>query len=225
MNIKHVFFDLDHTLWDFDKNSKLTFQQIFEEQNIQLRINDFLEVYIPVNFEYWKLFREDKISKSDLRFNRLKDVFVALNYNVSDDLIITISEDYIKYLPNYNYLFEGTIEILDYLEEKYQLHIITNGFEEVQKLKIKNSGIETYFKEIITSESVGAKKPNPMVFEFALMKANAIPDNSIMIGDSYEADVMGAINSNMLAIHFANEVNPESGILTIQSLLELKQYL
>ena len=139
MNIKHVFFDLDHTLWDFDKNSKLTFQQIFDEQNIQLEINDFLEVYIPVNLEYWKLYREDKISKSDLRFNRLKDVFVALNYVVSDDLISTVSEDYIKYLPNYNHLFKGTIAILDYLKKKYQLHIITNGFEEVQKLKIRNS--------------------------------------------------------------------------------------
>jgi putative hydrolase of the HAD superfamily len=225
MNIKHVFFDLDHTLWDFDKNSKLTFQQIFEEQNIQLEINNFLEVYIPINLKYWRLYREDKISKLDLRFNRLKEVFVALNYNASDDLIIKISEDYINYLPNYNYLFQGGIEVLEYLKEKYQLHIITNGFEEVQRLKIKNSGIDTYFKEIITSESVGSKKPNPKVFEFALMKAKAIPQNSIMIGDSYEADIMGALNSNMLAIHFSNEVKSQSGVLSIQSLLELKQFL
>lgn len=225
MNIKHVFFDLDHTLWDFDKNSKLTFQQIFEEQKIQLEINKFLEVYMPINLKYWRLYREDKISKSDLRFNRLKEVFVTLNYNVSDNLIITISEDYIKYLPNYNHLFKGTIEVLEYLNKKYKLHIITNGFEEVQKLKIKNSGIDAYFKEIITSESIGVKKPNPKVFEFALMKAKAMPQNSIMIGDSYEADVMGALNANMLAIHFSNEVNPQSGVLSIQSLIELKQFL
>lgn len=225
MNIKHVFFDLDHTLWDFDKNSKLTFQEIFEEQKIQLEINKFLKVYMPINLKYWRLFREDKISKSDLRFNRLKEVFVALNYNASDDLIIKISEDYIKYLPKYNYLFEGTIEVLGYLKEKYQLHIITNGFEEVQKLKIKNSGIDTYFNEIITSESLGSKKPNPEIFEFALMKAKAIPQNSIMIGDSYEADIMGALNANMLAIHFSNEVKAQSGVLSIQSLSELKQFL
>ncbi|WP_064966029.1 YjjG family noncanonical pyrimidine nucleotidase [Tenacibaculum ovolyticum] len=225
MNIKHVFFDLDHTLWDFDKNSKLTFQEIFEEQKIQLEINKFLKVYMPINLKYWRLFREDKISKSDLRFNRLKEVFVALNYNASDDLIIKISEDYIKYLPKYNYLFEGAIEVLGYLKEKYQLHIITNGFEEVQKLKIKNSGIDTYFNEIITSESLGSKKPNPEIFEFALMKAKAIPQNSIMIGDSYEADIIGALNANMLAIHFSNEVKAQSGVLSIQSLLELKQFL
>lgn len=225
MNIKHVFFDLDHTLWDFDKNSKLTFQEIFEEQKIQLEINKFLKVYMPINLKYWRLFREDKISKSDLRFNRLKEVFVALNYNASDDLIIKISEDYIKYLPKYNYLFEGAIEVLGYLKEKYQLHIITNGFEEVQKLKIKNSGIDAYFNEIITSESLGSKKPNPEIFEFALMKAKAIPQNSIMIGDSYEADIIGALNANMLAIHFSNEVKAQSGVLSIQSLLELKQFL
>ncbi|WBX77505.1 YjjG family noncanonical pyrimidine nucleotidase [Tenacibaculum ovolyticum] len=225
MNIKHVFFDLDHTLWDFDKNSKLTFQEIFEEQKIQLEINKFLKVYMPINLKYWRLFREDKISKSDLRFNRLKEVFVALNYNASDDLIIKISEDYIKYLPKYNYLFEGAIEVLGYLKEKYQLHIITNGFEEVQKLKIKNSGIDTYFNEIITSESLGSKKPNPEIFEFALMKAKAIPQNSIMIGDSYEVDIIGALNANMLAIHFSNEVKAQSGVLSIQSLLELKQFL
>ncbi|WP_422090547.1 YjjG family noncanonical pyrimidine nucleotidase [Tenacibaculum ovolyticum] len=225
MNIKHVFFDLDHTLWDFDKNSKLTFQEIFEEQKIQLEINKFLKVYMPINLKYWRLFREDKISKSDLRFNRLKEVFVALNYNASDDLIIKISEDYIKYLQKYNYLFEGTIEVLGYLKEKYQLHIITNGFEEVQKLKIKNSGIDSYFNEIITSEPLGSKKPNPEIFEFALMKAKAIPQNSIMIGDSYEADIMGALNANMLAIHFSNEVKAQSGVLSIQSLSELKQFL
>lgn len=225
MNVTHIFFDLDHTLWDFDRNSKLTFQQIFKEQNILLEINDFLEVYVPVNLAYWKLYREDKISKSGLRFNRLKDVFDALNYKVSDGLINKISEDYINYLPNHNHLFDGTIEILEYLNKKYELHIITNGFEEVQNLKMQKSGIKQYFKEIITSESVGVKKPNPKVFEFALLKAKVTAQNSIMIGDNYEADVLGALKSGMLAIHFTSEVKNNSGILSINSLLELKKYL
>ena len=134
MNIKHIFFDLDHTLWDFDRNSELTFQQIFEEQNIEISIKDFLTVYMPINLNYWRLFREDKISKSDLRYSRLKDSFQALKFEISDNLINIVSEDYITYLPNHNYLFEGTIELLDYLSEKYELHIITNGFEEVQNL-------------------------------------------------------------------------------------------
>ncbi len=225
MNIQHIFFDLDHTLWDFDRNSKLTFQQIFKEQKIQLEIIDFLEVYIPINLEYWRSYREDKVSKSDLRYLRLKDTFVALDYVASDVLINIISDDYINYLPNYNHLFEGTVEVLDYLKVKYQLHIITNGFEEVQNLKIQNSGIAKYFDEIITSESVGVKKPNSKIFEFALLKTKANPQNAIMIGDSYEADVVGALNAGMFAIHFTNEVTLKSGILSIQSLVELKKYL
>ena len=225
MNIKHIFFDLDHTLWDFDKNSQLTFQQIFKEQNIQLKVADFLEVYMPINLDYWRLYREDKISKEYLRFNRLKDSFTAVNYNISDDLINIISKDYIAYLPSHNHLFEGTIEILEYLHKKYELHIITNGFEEVQNLKLQKSGIIKYFKEIITSESIGVKKPNPKIFEHALKKVNTVAHNSVMIGDSYEADVLGALKSNMLAIHFTNNIKQESGILCIDKLMKLKNYL
>ncbi|CAM1361520.1 noncanonical pyrimidine nucleotidase, YjjG family [Tenacibaculum soleae] len=225
MNIEHIFFDLDHTLWDFDKNSQLTFQQIFKEQNIQLKVADFLEVYMPINLDYWRLYREDKISKEYLRFNRLKDSFTAVNYNISDDLINIISKDYITYLPNHNHLFEGTIEILEYLHKKYKLHIITNGFEEVQNLKLQKSGIIKYFKEIITSESIGVKKPNPKIFEHALKKVNTVAHNSVMIGDSYEADVLGALKSNMLAIHFTNNIKQESGVLCIDKLMKLKNYL
>lgn len=225
MNIKHIFFDLDHTLWDFDKNSQLTFQQIFKEQNIQLKVVDFLEVYMPINLDYWRLYREDKISKEYLRFNRLKDSFTAVNYNISDDLINIISKDYIAYLPNHNHLFKGTIEILEYLHKKYKLHIITNGFEEVQNLKLQKSGISKYFKEIITSESIGVKKPNPKIFEHALKKVNTVAQNSVMVGDSYEADVLGALKSNMLAIHFTNNIKQESGILCIDKLMKLKNYL
>lgn len=225
MNIKHIFFDLDHTLWDFDKNSKLTFKQIIEEQGIKLNVDEFLKVYLPINLKYWKLYRDEKVSKSTLRYGRLKETFDALNYKITDDLIRAISEDYIKYLPNYNHLFEGTVEVLEYLNKKYQLHIITNGFEEVQSLKMQKSGIDKYFKEVITSESVGVKKPNPKVFDFALMKAKTTAEDAIMIGDSYEADILGALNFGMLAIHFTNEKKPKKGILNIQSLLQLKQYL
>ncbi|MDP2542032.1 YjjG family noncanonical pyrimidine nucleotidase [Tenacibaculum discolor] len=224
MEIKHLFFDLDHTLWDFDRNSKLTFQQIFEEQKINIPIHDFLEAYIPVNLRYWKLYREDKVEKSALRYHRLKETFDSLEYRVSDNLINLISEDYIRYLPNFNYLFDDAIEVLQYLEKKYHLHIITNGFEEVQNLKLEKSGIHTFFREIITSECVGVKKPNPKVFEFALGKAGAKAHQSVMIGDSYEADVMGAINSGMRAIHFSQENKGTEG-QRVTTLVELKKYL
>ncbi|MFT7901146.1 YjjG family noncanonical pyrimidine nucleotidase [Tenacibaculum ascidiaceicola] len=224
IEIKHLFFDLDHTLWDFDRNSKLTFQRIFEEQQITIPIDEFLEAYIPVNLKYWRLYREDKIEKTSLRYYRLKETFDSLKYTASDDLINLISEDYIRYLPYFNYLFDDAIEVLQYLESKYHLHIITNGFEEVQNLKLEKSGIHKFFKQIITSECVGVKKPNPKVFEFALNKAGAKAHQSVMIGDSYEADVMGAINSGMKAIHFSQE-DRNNEVQRITTLVELKKYL
>lgn len=226
-NIKHVFFDLDHTLWDFDKNAKLSFEQIFKEQKIAVALNDFLEVYTPINFEYWKLYREEKVNKATLRYRRLKDTFDALDYTINDDLINVLSEDFIKFLPNYNHLIEGTIDVLDYLSEKYQLHIITNGFKEVQNLKLEKSNIKKYFKTVITSESVGVKKPNPKIFEYALAQANAQPQDCIMIGDNVEADILGAFNAGILPIHLElnKNGNTKNAFAQINALKELKQYL
>jgi putative hydrolase of the HAD superfamily len=227
INIEHVFFDLDHTLWDFEKNSDLTFEKVFKKQQINTDLNAFLEVYRPINLEYWRLFRDEKVSKKELRYGRLKKAFDSINYTISDDLIDTIAIEYIEYLSDFNHLFEGTFEILDYLKDKYQLHIITNGFEEVQHKKMKSSKLLPYFDAIITSESVGVKKPNPKVFHHALNVANANQENSIMIGDSLEADIFGAINIGMPAIYcnFNNDVKTSDSYTSITSLLELKQYL
>jgi len=227
MEIKHVFFDLDHTLWDFEKNSNLTFMQLFRTHKIELEIEDFLAVYSPINFDYWKRYREDSVSKEDLRYGRLRDTFDALNFTISDMLIHQLSVDYIDELPNNNYLFDGVFELLDYLQSKYTLHIITNGFEEVQNLKLEKSGIIKYFDEIITSESVGVKKPNPKVFNYALEKVGATPENSVMIGDNLEADIIGALNCGMTSIHFNlhNEKFEQKKYISVSSLLEIKQYL
>jgi putative hydrolase of the HAD superfamily len=225
--IEHVFFDLDHTLWDFEKNSDLAFQKVFEKQKIIIDLDKFLEVYKPLNLEFWRLYREEKITKSELRYRRLKNTFDAINFEISDDLIDIIAIEYIDFLPHFNHLFAGTFEILDYLKDKYDLHIITNGFEEIQAKKMASSKILDYFDVIVTSESVGVKKPNPRVFEFALEKANATKNNSIMIGDSIEADIYGAINSGIKAIHcnFDNKTIDNSDIESITALNELKQYL
>ncbi|WP_347174140.1 YjjG family noncanonical pyrimidine nucleotidase [Polaribacter uvawellassae] len=227
MEIKHIFFDLDHTLWDFERNSNLTFEQLFITHDIQLELQEFLTVYSPINFEYWKLYREEKVSKEALRYGRLKNTFDKLNYAVTDDLINQLSEEYIHLLPLNNHLFDGTIELLDYLQPKYKLHIITNGFEEVQSLKLEKSGIKKYFNEIITSESVGVKKPNPKVFEFALAKASANADNSVMIGDNLEADIIGALNCGISSIHFnlENLKFDKKKYTSVSHLLQIKQYL
>jgi len=227
MEVKHIFFDLDHTLWDFEKNSNLTFEQLFKAHDIQLELQEFLKVYSPINFDYWKLYREEKVSKEALRYGRLKNSFDKLNYAVTDDLIHLLSEEYINILPSNNHLFDGAVELLDYLHPKYELHIITNGFEEVQGLKLVKSGIKKYFNKIITSESVGVKKPNPKVFEFALDKANAKADNSVMIGDNLEADIIGALDCGIAGIHFnlENLKLDKNKYTSVSHLLEIKQYL
>jgi putative hydrolase of the HAD superfamily len=227
MEIKHIFFDLDHTLWDFEKNSNLTFEQLFKKNKIQLKLDVFLEQYSPINFHYWKLFREDKISKEDLRYGRLKDAFDVLNYSIEDELIHLLSEEYIDVLPFHNHLFEGAIELLEYLHPKYGLHIITNGFEEVQNLKLEKSGIKKYFDNIITSEAIGVKKPNPKIFNYALDKAETIAAQSIMIGDNLDADIMGALNCGIKTIHFniENHKFEQKNYTSVSNLLEIKQYL
>ena len=227
MKIQHVFFDLDHTLWDFEKNSDLTFQKVFKINNLQIDVNSFLEVYKPLNFNYWKLYREEKVTKSALRYGRLKETFDAINFKVSDELINLMADQYITHLADFNFLFDGTFEILDYLKEKYNLHIITNGFEEIQTKKMINSNIHHYFNKVITSESVGVKKPNQKVFNCALDKVNATANECIMIGDNLEADIQGAINCGIKAIHYNSEKNKKipKNIISIHHLLEIKEYL
>ena len=227
MNIKHVFFDLDHTLWDFEKNSELTFKKIFKDNGITVNIDVFFAIYKPLNLKYWKLYRNEQVSKEELRYGRLKNSFDAVNYEISDQLIDKLAIDFIENLANFNHLFEGTFELLDYLKDKYTLHIITNGFEEIQSKKMINSKIHHYFDQVITSESVGVKKPNSKVFEFALEVANAKKDNSVMIGDSLEADIRGALSSGLSAIHcvFDSPKSTSEDFISVNSLLEIKDYL
>jgi putative hydrolase of the HAD superfamily len=227
IHIKHVFFDLDHTLWDFEKNSDLTFNKVFLKNNINVNLEDFLKVYKPLNREYWKLYREEKVTKEELRYQRLKKTFDSINYTISDYLIDIIAIEYIDFLPHFNHLFDHTFEILDYLKPKYNLHIITNGFEEIQTKKMESSNLLNYFDKIITSESVGVKKPNPRVFHHAINEANATFQNSIMIGDSIEADILGALNVGMDVLHcnFENEKIISKKFKSILSLKEIKQYL
>ena len=225
-NIQHVFFDLDHTLWDFDKNSEMAFATIFKQNHTEIAIGDFIKKYAPINQACWKLYQYDKITHEELRYKRLKDSFDALNYAISDAAIHQMADDYITFLPDNNHLFDGAIEILDYLNEKYQLHIITNGFANVQYKKIANSNIDTYFKTITNSEMAGVKKPNPIIFQHALDLAQAQKENSIMIGDCLEADVQGALDFGIDALFFnPNKAISPEGIIEINHLLALKNYL
>jgi putative hydrolase of the HAD superfamily len=201
-DIKHVFFDLDHTLWDFDKNSGLTFERIFKLNKIEVQLDSFLEVYEPINLKYWKLYREERVTKPALRYGRLREAFDAINVSIEDNMINHLAVAYIDHLTTFNHLFDGAVQILRYLQNNYDLHIITNGFEEAQERKMINANIKHYFKSVTNSEMVGVKKPNPKIFNFALNSAKADPGESIMIGDSLEADIEGADKIGMDTIHF-----------------------
>ncbi|WP_417201130.1 YjjG family noncanonical pyrimidine nucleotidase [Bizionia sp.] len=224
--ITDIFFDLDHTLWDFDKNSALAFQKIFNTHNIDVDIHDFLKVYEPINLSYWKLYREDQIDKESLRYKRLKESFDAINAIIHDDIINQLAIDYIVSLPTFNHLFDGTFDLLNYLQPHYKMHIITNGFQEAQDKKMEQSKISKYFKTVTNSELAGVKKPNPIIFDYAINKAEADKSKSLMIGDNLEADVLGALNFGMDAICFNyHGLKIDSSIKQVTNLMDLKAFL
>lgn len=201
-NVSHIFFDLDHTLWDFDKNSKLAYQRIFEEHRLDLHIDHFIKIYEPLNLEFWRKYRNNEITKEELRYQRLKTAFDACEYAINDDQINLFADLYIQYLADNNHLFEGCIELLTGLSERYHLHCITNGFIEIQDKKLTHSKLKPFFKTVLTAEEAGVKKPDPKIFQMALQRAGATVQNSVMVGDSYEADILGAHNVGMKTIYF-----------------------
>ncbi|WP_299246778.1 YjjG family noncanonical pyrimidine nucleotidase [uncultured Aquimarina sp.] len=224
--LDHIFFDLDHTLWDFDKNSALAFQLMFDKFEIKIPIDEFLSIYQPINLRYWKLYREEQVTKTELRRGRLIESFAGLGKQLSLEIIDALSDDYINFLPLNNYLIDGAKELLEYLMPKYQLHIITNGFKEVQHTKLSNAKISHYFKTITNSEEVGVKKPNPIIFEHALKVSGADIDKSLMIGDNYEADIVGAetIGIRTICFNYHQEQLPVKAI-QVSSLNQIKTYI
>ena len=223
--ITDIFFDLDHTLWDFDKNSELAFDKIFKEKHPSIDTKSFVEIYAPINQACWKLYQVDKLTHDELRYKRLRDSFDSLSYSISDDEIDQMAIDYITHLPENNILFDGAKEVLDYLNPKYKLHIITNGFAEVQYKKLKNSGISDYFISVTNSEMAGVKKPHPKIFEHAIAIAATQKNKSVMIGDCIDADVQGALSFGMDAIYFNDKkVEVSNEITQVNHLIELKKY-
>ncbi len=200
--VQHIFFDLDHTLWDFEKNSGATFKSIFEELNFDFSLEVFLDFYNPINHYYWKQYRENMISEVELRYLRLEKTFEAMKVSFTPSLLERVAELYIQQLSTHTELFEDTISVLEYLSSKYTLHIITNGFEHVQQRKLENSGIARFFKTVLTAEKIGVKKPHPTIFLSAMKTAEVLPEHAMMIGDSLEADIQGALKLGMQAIHF-----------------------
>jgi putative hydrolase of the HAD superfamily len=207
MKIKHIFFDLDHTLWDFNKNAEETLSEIYEELNgsdFLPSFSVFYNTYIEVNERLWDLYRNKKICKASLRTVRFNETFEYFNL-FNPNLAQKFGDEYIRRGPYKSYLFPYCHEALSYLKSRYQLHIITNGFEQVQAVKMESSNLYQYFDQIITSEKAGVTKPHPQIFEYALAVTGAKASESIMIGDNFEVDCLGAEKLGIKAVHF----NPE----------------
>jgi putative hydrolase of the HAD superfamily len=201
---KHIFFDLDRTLWHFDKNSYKVLSDIFVNFKLNENIDsldEFISKYQEVNESLWSLYRDDKVTKDELSWKRFYETLTYFKID-NDELANQIGDYYITHSPRQTLLFPHTTEVLDYLFKKYKLHIITNGFEEVQHLKLTESGLLKYFDVIILSEKAGVKKPHPYIFKKAFKEAGASPNNSIMIGDDLYADIYGAQRVGMDSIYF-----------------------
>ena len=202
----HIFFDLDHTLWDFDSNSEATLLDLYHELQLGDKTNgqfeDFHKTYHYHNTIFWDRFRKGHINREELRWKRMWRTLV--DYKIHDEeLSKEMSERYLEILPTKTALFPGCIDLLNHLKDaSYPMHLITNGFEKTQHEKLKNSGIDHYFIEVITSEQAGIMKPHLAIFEYALNKVNTSASTSIMVGDTLEVDILGAINAGMDTIYF-----------------------
>jgi putative hydrolase of the HAD superfamily len=224
---KHIFWDLDHTLWDFDTNAQLTLQFLYTKYQLNnLGINNFdamYKSYLIHNERLWDKYRKGQIKQQDLRWKRMNYVLIDFKI-INETLAKALSVDFLNELPNRNALFAGSLEILEHLAKKnYAQHIITNGFEEVQWQKLKHSGLQPYFATVTTSEASFSLKPHQQIFEYALQKANATAEQSIMIGDNLEVDIEGAQTVNMDTV-WVNHINaPSNQIKPTHIITQLKQ--
>ena len=228
MKYKHLFFDLDHTLWDFDANAKATLQEMHVYFNLEEKgvnnFEDFYNHYKIHNDNLWDKYHKGLVTGEALKWKRMWRSL--LEFKIADEALAKqMSEQFLTILPTKKLLFPNTIDVLNYLKEKnYQLHLITNGFEAVQHLKLLNSGLANYFTHVVTSEASNSLKPKKEIFEYALNKAGATIQHSIMLGDNLEADIQGAMNVGLDNI-FVNHINTTTSLqptYTITGLQQLK---
>tara|TARA_B110000967_G_C18842273_1_gene540034 strand:+ start:695 stop:1390 length:696 start_codon:yes stop_codon:yes gene_type:complete len=208
MKYKHIFFDLDHTLWDFNKNAHETLTELYRDLKLSSyfpSFSVFYSKYIEINDELWDLYRDNKISKESLRTVRFENTFKFFGID-NFELAQTLGNEYVRIGPYKSNLFEDCHEVLTKLKSNYKLHIITNGFEEVQSIKMKSANLNQYFDQIITSEKAGVTKPHAQIFEYALAAAKAMASQSVMVGDNFEVDCIGAEKSGFTSVFF----NPQN---------------
>lgn len=227
---KHIFFDLDHTLWDYDANAAESLQELFDHYQLDalglFSPDQLVSTFLQVNDELWNLYNQSKIQRADIRARRFPSIFERLGAQAAH-VPSDIEPRYIALTPTKEKTFENAHHILDYLANHYELHVITNGFNDIQSTKLKSSGLENYFDVIVTSETTGFRKPDKEIFELAMNTAKAHVSESIMIGDNLDSDIAGAQGVGMDHVWF----NPTQKIShftvqhEIQNLIELKSIL
>lgn len=223
--VTDIFFDLDDTLWDFQKNFTLTFEYIFAQNDYGMDLQEFLKVFIPINQKYWRLYREGKTDQFNLHKRRFEETFKQFEGALTSVEGEQIFKGYTLYNAAFTHLIPGTLEALEYLHNSYNLHILTDGFFESQVEKLKNAEIHDYFNTITASDEVGITKPHPKIFDEALKKANTQKENSVMIGDNLDFDVFGAIDAGLEAIFFTPTGDTAYKGKQITSIKELKTIL
>jgi putative hydrolase of the HAD superfamily len=228
--IKHIFFDLDRTLWDFEENSETVIKSLLETYDIEklynTHTNTFIKTYKKINHKLWHLYSQHKISKEELRSTRFTKTLEKLGAK-NEELGALLEEEYIKQSPYQTKLLEGAMAILDYLKANYTLHIISNGFKEVQHIKLQSSGIKDYFTHIFISEEIGFQKPAKEIFHAAQAKTNVEAGACIMIGDDFTNDIEGALNAGWKAVYLTSIKKriKHPGMYQVKSLAELKELL
>lgn len=217
---KHIFFDLDHTLWDYETNSEETLTELWNKYDISghgVALPGFLTKFTEINEKMWDDFNEGIITKDNIRKDRFPSVFNALNINDTAGAE-EMQVEYINVCPTKPHLVPGVDELLNKVHGRYELHIITNGFEEIQDIKLKSGGIDKFFKHIISSGRVGIQKPNRKIFDYALDLAGTNAADSLMIGDNPVSDIKGAFNAGIDQVFY----NPNGLSCPVRPTLEIK---
>jgi putative hydrolase of the HAD superfamily len=230
MKYRHLFFDLDHTLWDFEKNANETLHTLYERHSLArfgtFTVDEFVRVYSDINHALWRMYQSNKITQPQLRDLRFSRTLTKLGVP-DDQMPPNISAEFTDILPLKSAVFPYTHEVLDYLKPNYRLHLITNGFNDVQGIKLASSNLAHYFEEVITSEQSGCLKPDPRMFRHALDRTGATAAESLMIGDNLECDVLGAFNAGIDQVYFNPDKRRHFAQITheISCLSELKAFL
>lgn len=228
-NIKFIYFDLDNTIFDHKRAEQITLRMLHAKHDglfARVSQNEFLKIYHEINTKLWKDFANNEITADELKVKRFALTLSQLK--VDPELAGDMAVEYMKNYSQQKFLVDGSLEILTYLKLKYPLGILSNGFTETQNCKVENLNMRSFFEHFVYSGEVGALKPSPIIFEAARSAANVEPDKLVYVGDSFEADILGAKAAQWKVIFFDREQKADqqnTADATITNLVELRNYL